>query len=101
MKIKKGENVIVITGKDNGKTGKVTRVLRDRNKVVVEGINMTKRRIRPRRAGEKGQVVEVALPLQISNVLHFCEKCKKGVRVKIEVKKDKKLKVCAKCGKEI
>ncbi len=68
MKIKKGDNVIVLTGKDKGKKGTVVRALPKDNKVVIEGINMTKRHQRPRRANEKGSVVSMAMPIDVSNV---------------------------------
>lgn len=68
MKIKKGDNVIVITGKDKGKRGKVVRAMPKLNKVVVEGLNMTKRHQRPRKSGEKGTMVSRAMPLHVSNV---------------------------------
>ena len=68
MKLKKGDNVIVITGKDKGKKGKITRVLRDMNKVIVEGANMMKKHQRPRKSGEKGSMVDMAMPLDASNV---------------------------------
>jgi large subunit ribosomal protein L24 len=68
MKIKKGDNVIIIAGKDKGKKGKVVRALPKENKVVVEGINMLKRHRRPRKSGEKGSIVDTAMPLNVSNV---------------------------------
>ncbi|MEK9181749.1 MAG: 50S ribosomal protein L24 [Patescibacteria group bacterium] len=68
MKIKKGDNVIIITGKDKGKKGKVVRVLVQKNKVVVEGANMMKKHQRPRKSGEKGSMVDMAMPLHVSNV---------------------------------
>lgn len=101
MSLKKGDNVIVISGKDKGKQGKVARVFRDRDRVSVEGVNFAKRRIKPKRSGEKGQVVEVSLPLHISNVLIYCDKCKKGVRQKSDIKKGKKVRICVKCSKQI
>lgn len=68
MKIHKGDTVIVISGANKGKTGKVREVLRDRNRVVVEGVNLQKRHERPRRANQKGQVIEKAMPIHVSNV---------------------------------
>ena len=68
MKIKKGDNVIIITGKDKGKKGKVVRALPKLNKVIVEGLNMTRRHQRPRKSGEKGTVISTAMPLHVSNV---------------------------------
>ena len=68
MYLKKGDTVLVRTGKDRGKTGKILKVLKDENKVVVEGVNMAKRRRAGRRGGQKGQVVEMTLPVNASNV---------------------------------
>ena len=68
MKIKKGDNVKIITGKDKGKAGKIVRVLVAQNKVIVEGLNMIKKHQRPRKSGEKGSVISVAMPIHASNV---------------------------------
>ncbi len=68
MKIKKGDNVKVITGKDKGKKGKIASVLVSKNKVVVEGINMMKKHQRPRKSDEKGTIIDVAMPIHASNV---------------------------------
>lgn len=68
MKLKKGDSVEIITGKDKGKKGKITRVLVADNKVVVEGINMMKKHQRPRKSGEKGQVLDIPMPIHASNV---------------------------------
>lgn len=68
MKLKKGDNVIVIAGKDKGKKGKITRVLVKDNKVVVDGANMMKKHQRPRKSGEKGQLINISMPLHASNV---------------------------------
>lgn len=68
MKIKKGDNVIILAGKDKGKKGKVVHALPKKNKVVVEGLNMTKRHQRPRKSGEKGSIISMAMPINVSNV---------------------------------
>lgn len=68
MKLKKGDNVKIITGKDKGKSGKIVRALPKENKVIVDGLNMTKRHQRPRRSGEKGTIVNMAMPIHVSNV---------------------------------
>jgi large subunit ribosomal protein L24 len=68
MKLKKGDSVKIITGKDKGKKGKVVRVLVKENKVVVEGINMMKKHQRPRKTGEKGSMIDMAMPIHASNV---------------------------------
>ncbi len=68
MKIKKGDNVIIITGKDKGKKGKIARVLVSENKVIVEGSNMMKKHQRPRKSGEKGSMKDIEMPIHASNV---------------------------------
>lgn len=68
MKIHKNDNVLVIAGKDKGKTGKVVKAIPKENKVVVEGIGMVKKHQRPTRSGQKGQVIEKAMPIHVSNV---------------------------------
>ena len=68
MKIKTGDNVKIITGKDKGKTGKIVRVLVDEGKVIVEGANMMKRHQRPRKSGEKGSMKDIEMPIHASNV---------------------------------
>ena len=68
MKIKKGDKVIVISGKDKGKTGKVAKAIPTESKVVIEGINVLKKHRKARKSGEKGQIVEVSMPMHVSNV---------------------------------
>ena len=68
MKIKKGDTVKILTGKDKGKSGKIVRVLVSANKVIVEGINMMKRHQRPKKSGEKGSILTMAMPIHASNV---------------------------------
>lgn len=68
MRLKKGDNIIVITGKDKGKKGKIVKVLVQKNKVVVEGINMMKKHQRPKKSGEKGTRINIAMPIHASNV---------------------------------
>ncbi|OGI94223.1 50S ribosomal protein L24 [Candidatus Nomurabacteria bacterium RIFCSPLOWO2_01_FULL_40_18] len=68
MKIKKGDNIIIITGKDKGKKGKIVKVLVRENRVIVEGANMMKRHQRPRKSGEKGTIKNIEMPLHASNV---------------------------------
>lgn len=98
MQIKKGDNVIVITGKDQGKEGKVLRAVPAEDRVVVEGINLIKRRQRARKQGQKGQILEIPAALHVSNVLIKCSSCKKGVRVGAKLSGDKKERVCKSCG---
>ncbi len=99
MKIKKGDKVIVIAGKDKGKTGKVTKAIPTESKVVVEGLNLLKKHRKARRSGEKGQIVEVSMPLHVSNVAILVDG--KPTRVGVKVIGDKKVRVDKKTGKAI
>lgn len=97
--IKKNDNVIVISGANQGQTGKVLHVDRKKGRVVVEGINKKKKFVRPSQEYPKGGVISLEYPIHISNVQYFCDKCKIGVRVGIETKDVNKVRVCKKCGK--
>ncbi|MFA6190207.1 MAG: 50S ribosomal protein L24 [Candidatus Staskawiczbacteria bacterium] len=101
MKIKKGDSVLITAGKDKGRTGKVIKSLPRDLKVLVEGINLKKKHVRPKKQGEKGQVVEIPAPLDISNVKIICSKCGKATRVGYSVEQDSKKRVCKKCKQEI
>jgi large subunit ribosomal protein L24 len=101
MKIKKGDTVLVICGKYRGKTGKILKVLPKEGKILVEGVNIVKKHQRPKREGEKGQIVELPAPIDISNVKLICPNCKKATRVGYKISKGKKSRICKKCGQEI
>ncbi len=101
MKLKKGDNVIVITGKDKGKKGKISRVLVAENKVVIETINMMKKAQRPRKSGEKGQMINVAMPIHASNVMIVDPKTGKGSRIGKKKIGDKMVRVTRKSDQEI
>lgn len=101
MKIKKDDTVLIISGKDRGKKGKIIRALPKERKVVVEGVNIRKKHIRPRRAGEKGQIVEMPAPIDVSNVMIICPKCGKPTRVGYKIGEKKKYRICKKCSQEI
>ena len=101
FKLKKGDNVIVTAGKSRGKQGKVVKVFPSDNKVVVEGVNLVKKRERARREGKKGQVLEKASPLHASNVQIFCTGCGKGGRTGYKLEKNAKVRICRRCKLEI
>ncbi len=99
MKIKKGDTVQVISGKDRGKKGKVILTLSKKDRLQVEGINKVIRHTKPKKEGEKGQRVEIFAPIHISCVMLVCPKCGKPTRVGYKVLgKGKKKRVCKKCG---
>ena len=99
MKIRKDDNVIVVTGKDKGKQGKVLKVFPKIDQVLVSGINMKKKHARPRKSNQKGQIIEINAPVHASNVM-LVEGGKK-VRVGYKKQGDKKVRVSRKSGKEI
>jgi large subunit ribosomal protein L24 len=101
LHIKKDDNVIVISGDDKGKRGKVLEVSPSEGKVIVEGINKVKKHVKPRRQGEAGGIIDVDGPIYACKVNLYCTKCGKGVRVKIKMDGDKKIRVCAKCGENL
>ena len=101
MKIKKSDMVIIISGKDRGKKGKVLNVFPKERKLLVEGANIRKRHVRPKKSGEKGQIVESPIPFFASNVKLICPKCGKPTRVGYKIVNKKKHRACKKCGQEI
>jgi len=101
MKIKTGDTVLIISGKDKGKKGKVIKSLPREGRIIVEGINIRKKHVRPRREGEKGQIVEVPAPFDVSNVKLICPKCKNATRIGYKIVEKNKYRVCKKCNQEI
>ncbi len=99
MKLKKGDKVKVMTGKDKGKEGAVEAVLE--NKVAVANVNMYKRHSKPRGQGQKGGIVDFARPLPVANVALICPKCKQPTRVGYKITQKEKIRVCRKCEQEI
>lgn len=102
MKIKKGDKVIVLAGKDKGKTGEVSRVIPAFNKVVVNGINIVKKHTKNRfNADKKGEIIDKTMPIDISNVALIDEKTNKPTRVGYKIDGDKKVRISKKSGQEI
>lgn len=99
MNIKKGDTVMVITGKDTGRKGKVLKVEPEQNRVVVEGINRVKKHQKPNRSLPQGGILKVESPLNASNVMLLCNKCNKPTRVGQSILDNgSKVRVCKKCG---
>ena len=102
LHIKKDDVVVVNSGDDRGKKAKVLAVSPEEGKVIVEGLNMVKKHVKPKKQGEAGGIVEAEGAFYASKVNLYCSKCDQGVRVKIKTDKDgNKVRVCAKCGKEL
>jgi len=101
MKLKKGDNVIVIAGKDKGKKGKIILVIPATNKVVVEGLNVYKKHQKPRKSNEKGSTIEKSMPLNASNVMILDPKSGKGTRIGKKKVGDKMVRIARKSNQEI
>lgn len=99
MKIRKDDNVIMLAGKDKGKKGKVLKAIPSENKVIVEGINILKRHRKARKEGQKGEVLEIAAPVDVSNVALI--EGGKAVRVGYKAEGDKKTRISKKSGQKI
>lgn len=101
MEIKSGDTVLIIAGKDKDKNGKVLEVFPKDNRVIVEGLNIVRKHVRPKKEGEKGQRVEVPRSIDISNVKIICPKCKKATRIGHRLLEKNKVRICKKCLQEI
>lgn len=97
MKIKKDDEVLIIKGKDRGKAGKVVKVFPKEAKVIIEGLNLVKKHIKPRREGEKGKIIEIPRPISVANVKLICPHCKKATKVGYKMDNSKKRRFCKKC----
>ena len=101
MNVKKGDTVIVLSGKDKGKKGKVLGTVPGSLKVVVEGINMVTCHVKPRKQGETGGIVQREAAMYASKVQVVCPKCNKGTRIAHKIENGKKSRVCKHCGAEL
>lgn len=101
MKIKKGDTVKVLIGKDKGKSGQVTRIYPEAERVLISGINEFKRHLKSKSKDQKSEIVTINKPLPASNVALICGKCKKARRVGYKLEKGKKIRICRHCKSEI
>lgn len=100
--IKKDDKVKIIAGKDKDKIGKVLKVIRKKNRVLVENINIIKRHSKPSMANKQGGIIEKESPVHLSNVMLMCGKCMKQIRIKMKILEDgKKVRYCGKCNELI
>jgi len=98
MKIHKGDTIKIITGKDKGKTGKILKVLLKKNSILIEGLNLYKKHVHSKRQGEKGEMVLVPRPIDVSNVMLVCSNCGQAVKIGYRFDAERKLRICKKCG---
>ena len=101
LHVKKGDTVVVVSGDDKGVRGEVLETSPKEGKVIVKGVNIVTRHVKPRKQGDQGGIVKVEGAMYASKVQLYCPKCDKGVRVNHTVVDGKKVRVCAKCGAEI
>ena len=99
LHVKRGDTVVVLSGKDKGKKGKVLEISRSEEKIIVEGVNVVTKHVKPRRQGEEGGLIKTEGAFYACKANVYCAKCDKGVRVGYKTLEDgKKVRVCAKCG---
>jgi large subunit ribosomal protein L24 len=101
MDLKKGDNVQVLSGNDKGKTGEILAVLPKANKVIVKGVNVRTKHVKPRGQKEEGGIKKEECPIAYSKVNIVCPKCKSVTRIAIKENGDKKIRVCKKCNEKI
>jgi len=101
MRIKKGDKVQVLAGNDKGTTGEVLEVNPKADKIIVKGVNIRKKHVKPRKQGEEGGILSVECSIPASKVNVVCPKCSKTTRVGYSMEKDKKVRICKKCGAKL
>jgi large subunit ribosomal protein L24 len=99
--VRRDDSVIVISGDDKGKRGKVLEVAPKEGKIIVEGVNIVSKHVKPRRQGQQGGIIKSEGPMYACKVQLYCGKCSKGVRIKHVVKGGAKVRACATCGDEL
>ena len=101
MNIKKNDTVVVLSGKDKGKKGKVLEAMPAEGKVVIEGVNIATCHVKPKKQGEEGGIVKREIPMYVSKVMLVCPKCGKPTRHAVKLENGTKTRVCKKCGQTI
>ena len=101
MKIKKGDTVKILSGNDKGKTGEVLAVIPKTEKILVKGVNIRKKHVKPRKQGEEGGIISTECAIQSSKANVVCPKCNKATKIGYVIEKDGKVRVCKKCGAKI
>ena len=99
--VKTGDKVVIISGKDKGKQGKVLEVSPKEGKIIIEGCNLVTKHVKPRQMGEQGGIVKAEAPMYACKAMLVCPKCGKPTRIAYKLGGDKKVRVCKKCGAEL
>ena len=97
MKIKRGDTIKIISGKDRGKTAKVLHIYAKENRLLAEGINLKKKHVRPKEQGKKGQIVQIPSPFAVSIAMLLCSSCGKATRVGYKDEASVKVRICKRC----
>lgn len=101
MKLRKGDNVIMLSGKDRGKSGKILVTMPEMGKIVVEGLNMIKRHTRARQKGQSGQIISKERAISSASVSVVCKSCSKPTRIGYRLEGETKTRICKKCKSEV
>lgn len=101
MRIKKGDTVEILSGNDKGKTGEVLEVIPKADKIIVKGINIRKKHVKPRKQGEEGGIISIECSIPSSKANVVCSKCGKATKVGYSEEKGKKIRICKKCGTKL
>lgn len=101
MRIKKGDNVQVLSGNDKGKTGEILEVIPKEDKIIVKGVNIRKKHVKARKQGDESGILSVECAIPSSKVNVVCPKCGKATRVGYSIEKDNKVRICKKCGAKL
>lgn len=101
MKIKKSDNVMVLSGKDRGKTGIVERVFPEENKVVIKGIALAKKNVKPSKKNPKGGILDINLKVSSSKIMVFCPNCSKPTKIGYQISDKGKMRICKKCNQSL
>ncbi|MFA5386650.1 MAG: 50S ribosomal protein L24 [Candidatus Paceibacterota bacterium] len=101
MKIRKNDTIKIIAGKDRGKNGKVLKVFPKKDTILVDGLNLFKKHVKPKKQGQKGEIILVPRPLDSSKVMIVCSSCQKATRVGYRIEDNQKVRICKKCQSKI
>ena len=101
MKVKKNDTVLIISGKYRGRKGKILKAFPKKDKILIQGVNLRKKHQKPKKTGDKGEIIEIPAPIHISNVKIICPKCKKATRIGYRIEGGEKYRICKKCDKTI
>ena len=101
MRLRKGDTVKVLSGVDKGKTGEILEVMPKTNKIVVKGVNIRKKHVKPRKQGEEGGIIPVECAIHSAKVNIVCPKCKAATKIGYSEEKGEKVRVCKKCGAKL